>query len=137
MRRGDIATAAAIDAVAAAGFGVLEVGPLDAAQSETLRLVLGARLSRCGAAAAGPWHGWGCSPGPRLRGATGWRLSEGERARFSLLRALRRRPDVLHVYGAFEALDPDTAMRELDHLDRQPAVVRLVIGSCSLPACMP
>ena len=58
-------------------------------------------------------------------GETGWRLSEGERARFSLLRALLARPETLIVDDTLSALDVETAHRVLDHLESLDAEVIL------------
>jgi ATP-binding cassette subfamily B protein len=59
-------------------------------------------------------------------GETGWRLSEGERARFSLLRALLAEPTDLLADDTLAALDAHTAHRVLDHLEGLEASVTLL-----------
>jgi ABC-type bacteriocin/lantibiotic exporter with double-glycine peptidase domain len=59
-------------------------------------------------------------------GETGWRLSEGERARFSLLRALLARPATVILDDTLSALDVQTAHRVLDHLESLDAGVILL-----------
>jgi ATP-binding cassette subfamily B protein len=56
-------------------------------------------------------------------GETGWRLSEGERARFSLLRALLADQGTVIVKDTLSALDPQSAHRVLDHLESLDAEV--------------
>ena len=53
-------------------------------------------------------------------GQTGWQLSQGEQARFSLLRALATNPTHLTLHGTLDALDPHTAHCVLDHLENLP-----------------
>jgi ATP-binding cassette subfamily B protein len=50
-------------------------------------------------------------------GETGWRLSEGERARFSLLRALLAGSGTVIADDTLSALDAETAHRVLDYLE--------------------
>lgn len=56
-------------------------------------------------------------------GETGWRLSQGERARIVLVRGLMAEPAVLLVGNPLGALDPVTAERVLDALVREPCDV--------------
>jgi ATP-binding cassette subfamily B protein len=58
-------------------------------------------------------------------GETGWRLSEGERARFSLLRALLADRGTVIADDTLSALDMQTAHRVLDHLESLDAEVFL------------
>ena len=52
-------------------------------------------------------------------GETGWRLSQGERARLCLARALLADHDVLILDEPLGALDPQTARRVLDVVSRR------------------
>jgi ABC-type transport system involved in cytochrome bd biosynthesis fused ATPase/permease subunit len=56
-------------------------------------------------------------------GETGWRLSEGERARFSLLRALLAGSGTVIADDTLSALDAQTAHLVLDHLESLDAEV--------------
>jgi ABC-type transport system involved in cytochrome bd biosynthesis fused ATPase/permease subunit len=56
-------------------------------------------------------------------GQTGWRLSQGERARLLLIRGLMAEPDRLTVEDPLGALDPETAERVLDALDGDSVTV--------------
>ncbi len=57
-------------------------------------------------------------------GETGWRLSQGERARMAVLRALIAEPDAIELDGIIDALDPATAERVLAHVDAAVAATR-------------
>jgi ATP-binding cassette subfamily B protein len=59
-------------------------------------------------------------------GQTGWRLSQGERARLVLVRGLMAEPQTLVAEDPLGALDPGTAERVLDALDAEtvPVTVR-------------
>ncbi len=58
-------------------------------------------------------------------GQTGWRLSQGERARLLLIRGLMAEPDRLIAEDPLGALDPHTAQRVLDALDADPVTVTI------------
>jgi ATP-binding cassette subfamily B protein len=58
-------------------------------------------------------------------GETGWRLSQGERARLVLARALLGDAESLVVGDPLGCLDPETAGRVLDALDAEPREVWL------------
>jgi ATP-binding cassette subfamily B protein len=58
-------------------------------------------------------------------GQTGWRLSQGERARLLLIRGLMAEPDHLTAEDPLGALDPQTAERVLDALDADSVTVRI------------
>ena len=59
-------------------------------------------------------------------GETGWRLSQGERARVQLARALLADPDVLLLDEPLGALDPTTARLVLDVVRRRARTVVLI-----------
>jgi ATP-binding cassette subfamily B protein len=59
-------------------------------------------------------------------GETGWQLSQGERTRVFLARALLQRPELLVLDESFSALDPENAERSLRCvLQRAPTVLAI------------
>jgi ATP-binding cassette subfamily B protein len=58
-------------------------------------------------------------------GETGWRLSDGERARLVLVRALMTEADEIVVENALGALDPESATAVLDALDAEQRTVTI------------
>jgi ATP-binding cassette subfamily B protein len=58
-------------------------------------------------------------------GETGWRLSDGERARLVLVRALMTEADEIVVENALAALDPESATVVLDALDSEQRTVTI------------
>jgi ATP-binding cassette subfamily B protein len=60
----------------------------------------------------------------QMVGDTGWQLSNGEKSRVYLARALLQRSDLVILDESFAALDPETAHRTIDCvLKRAPALV--------------
>ncbi|PSR21678.1 MAG: hypothetical protein C7B45_09750 [Sulfobacillus acidophilus] len=59
----------------------------------------------------------------QILGETGWQLSQGERSRLWLVRALLQQPDVLLLDEGLDVMDPEVRLRVISFLERFPGAV--------------
>ena len=62
----------------------------------------------------------------QIVGDTGWQLSQGERGRVFLARALLQRAEVVILDESFAALDPETLQQAVACADRRAATLLVV-----------